>query len=200
MSLAFFIVGFSHAQEQAQMTAEPTKKELKAKKKSQRQLEAEAYKHRFKELLEKGDLVMRATELQKRRGIIPSVNAEANFLKIDENMLFTQLRYREPGELDGFGRTSYGWIQEIIYKDKGPGKALKVRIRYGLNPKGGSYAFMSLTLMNKKLYVKKSTGWLTMGGEWGSIDEFTVDNTWYDLAKARIPNKDLAAQTPPTIR
>lgn len=194
VSLAFFMLSGVYAQEQIQKAVEPTRKERKAKKKSQKLLEAEAYKHRFKELLEGGDLVLKATQLQKRKGIIPSVSSEANFLKVDGKMLYFQLKYSQPGGGDLFFSSNYGWIRSIVYKDKGPGKALTIRIRYGLNPKGGLYNFMSLTLMNEKLYIKKASGWVTMGGEWGSIDELVVDNTWFDVAKARIPNKDLVTQ------
>lgn len=178
------IMGFAEAQQRQRMTIE--------EKKDQKLLENETLKHRFKELFEEGNLIMKADQVMVKRKMVPGVSREANYLKFDGKIVYLQHNLNFPGgdHLEGH---KIGWVRRVDYKDNGPGKSLRIRFRYGTNPDGGQYQFMTLTVRGKKVHVKSGSGYMTMEGEWGDSEEMFVEKTRYEMAKLRLPFKEYVA-------
>ena len=174
------------SQEQPEYVPEPTGKETRKQRREARKAEYEAKKQEALEMIKGGDFVLVANQVTlggtKKTRAFPT----SNFVKVEGNIVYIQTRfYRGTAMTNPSIRMRSGEIQDIQVFDKGKGKGMKVRLRYGFR-KRGEYGLVDIYIGNKTAQARLGMGrTFRLEGYYDKAENVFIDTTVLEMTRLR---------------
>ena len=183
------------AQEPLAVNAEPSAKEKRKQKKAERVAAYELKKAEALEMIKGGDFVLVANQLTRGGTKKTRAFPTSNFVKVEGNIVYIQIRhYGGSGQAGQLTRMISGEIQDIQVFDKGKGKNLKVRIRFGFRTTG-NYELVDLHIGNKTAQARLGMGeTYRLEGYYSRDEDVFIDGTQLEMERLRFVHRDTGSK------